>query len=337
MRKLKVAVIGCGKISGMHLDSITALEEVELVAVCDIRSERADEKAEKYHAKAYTDYSEMFEKEALDAVHICLPHYLHTVVAQEAFRKGIHVLCEKPMSIRYEDAVETVNLAEQSGLQYGVIFQSRYNTHAQLVKRRIEDGRLGAVKCARAILSWYHPDEYYSSSDWKGTWDKEGGGVIINQAIHSLDLSNWFIDSEPVEIQASLHNRAHKHIEVEDSAEGLIRYENGALLAFYVMNNYLVNEPVEIRLQCQHGKVVYTKKEAVITYDDGTVESMKSKPQEIVSYSGGASYWGTQHAVQVHQFYKAVLGLEPLELSGSAALKTQKLICEIYQSNDGRI
>lgn len=334
MDKIKAAVIGCGNISVMHLDSITALDEAELVAVCDIKGERATQAADKYHTKAYTDYHEMFVKEKPDAVHLCLPHYLHTIVAKEAFRAGIHVISEKPMSIRYEDAVSAVELADQCNLLYGVIFQCRYNTPSQLVKKRIIDGRLGAVKCGRTTLTWYRPDNYYGGSDWKGTWDKEGGGVIIDQAIHSLDLANWFIDSVPVEVQSSLHNRNHEIMVVEDSAEGLIKYENGALLSFYAMNNYLVDEPIEIRLLCENGTVILSYGQATITYNDGTVEIVKNQPQKIVSYTGGKPYWGTQHAVQIHQFYKALCGLEPLEISGREALNIQKIICDIYANND---
>lgn len=331
MKKIRVAVIGCGIISSMHLDSIVALHEAELIAVCDIREERALKAAEIYHAKAYTNYREMFDNENLDAVHICLPHYLHTVVSEDAFRAGIHVICEKPMSINYEDAVAAVDLAEQCNVKYAVIFQCRYNTPSILVKERILDGRLGKVKCGRTTLTWYRPNDYYGDSDWKGTWDKEGGGVIINQAIHSIDLANWFIDSTPIEVQSSLHNRNHPNMVVEDTAEGLVKYENGAILSFFAMNNYLRNEPIEIRLLCENGSVILSYDEAVISYNDGTVETVKNQPQKIVSYTGGADYWGTQHAVQIHQFYKALAGIERLEISGKEALKTQRLICDIYK------
>ena len=117
MKKFRAAVIGCGNISVMHLDSITHLEGLELAAVCDIRPERAQHAAEKYHTKAYTDYRRLLEEEKPDAVHLCLPHYLHTPAAQDAIRAGVHVLSEKPMSIRYEDALETVELAEACGVQ----------------------------------------------------------------------------------------------------------------------------------------------------------------------------------------------------------------------------
>ena len=329
---LKVAVIGCGSISCMHLDPAVALEEAELVAVCDIKPDKAERAAQKYNAKPYTDYMEMFEKEQIDVVHICLPHYIHTKVACDAFKKGINVLSEKPMSIKYEDAVEAVELAEKCGVKYGVIFQCRYNTPSMLVKQRIEDGKLGKVKCGRTILTWYRPDNYYDSSDWKGTWDKEGGGVIIDQAIHSIDLANWMINSKPIEIQASLHNRNHEIMVVEDTGEGLIKYENGALLSFYAMNNYFVDEPIEIRLVCEKGKAIFSYDRAEISYYDGTFEAVNNMPQKMVSYTGGKDYWGTQHAVQIRQFYRSVLGYEELEISGREALKIQKIVCEIYKN-----
>ncbi len=334
MEKLKVAVIGCGNISVMHLDSIVSFDDVELVAVCDVKPERVEAASKKYGGKVYTNHIEMLENENLDAVHICLPHYLHVPIAIDAFNHGVNVLSEKPMSIKYEDAQTAVETAEKCGVQYGVIFQCRYNAPSKLIKQRITDGKLGAVKCGRTTLTWYRPDNYYDSSDWKGTWDKEGGGVVIDQAIHSIDLANWMIDSKPVEISSSLHNRNHDIMVVEDSAEGLIKYENGALLSFYAMNNYLVDEPIEIRLLCENGKVVFSYDNATITYNDGTVETAENKPDEMFKYTGGKEYWGFQHAVQIRQFYNALQGKEELQISGKEALKIQNIICQIYANND---
>lgn len=330
MEKLKVAVIGCGSISVMHLDSVAKLNDSILVAVCDINEEKAKITAEKYKTKYYTDYQTMFSSEKLDVVHICLPHYLHTIVARDAFDAGINVISEKPMSIEYDDALKTVRKAEEKNLQYGVIFQCRYNTPSQLVKTRIADGKLGKVKCARSVLTWYRSEDYYGRSDWKGTWDKEGGGVIIDQAIHTMDLVNWMIDDTHCSVQATLTNKIHKEIEVEDCAEGLVYYKNGAVYAFYAMNNYLLNEPIEIRLVCENGNVKLSYDEAIITYNDGEVECAENSSQDIIEYSGGRAYWGTQHAVQIHQFYQAVLKREPLNISGREALKIQKLVCDIY-------
>lgn len=334
MEKLKVAVIGCGNISVMHLDSIKAFDDIELVAVCDVKEDRAVAASQKYGGRVYTDYNEMFKCEKLDAVHICLPHYLHVPAAIDAFKCGINVLSEKPMSIKYEDAQRAVETADKCGVQYGIIFQCRYNAPSKLIKQRVLDGKLGPVKCGRTTLTWYRPDHYYDHSDWKGTWEKEGGGVIIDQAIHSIDLANWMIDSAPVEISASLHNRNHDIMVVEDSAEGLIKYENGALLSFYAMNNYLIDEPIEIRLLCENGKAVFSYDEAVITYNDGTVETAVNRPDDQFEYTGGKDYWGFQHAVQIRQFYNALQGKEKLEISGKEALKIQNIICQIYHNND---
>ena len=202
-----------------------------------------------------------------------------------------------------------------------------------MVKRRIEDGSLGRVRCGRTTLTWYRPDDYYDTSDWKGTWDKEGGGVIIDQAIHSLDLANWMIGSTPVKIQSSLHNRNHTNMIVDDTAEGLIQYENGAILSFFAMNNYLVDEDIEIRLLCENGNAIFTYDKATIYYNDGRTETVERTDNDW-SLTGGKDYWGYNHCVQIEQFYKAVRGEEPLEISGREALKIQRIICDIYANND---
>ncbi len=329
MNKLRVAVIGCGRISVMHLDAIKNSEHAELIACCDIKLERAQAAAKTYGGKAYASYSEMLAKEKPDAVHLCLPHYLHSAVAIEAFCGGAHVLTEKPMDICYESAALAVRAAKEKNKQFGVIMQCRYNDSAQLVKRAVTSGRLGKILSARSTLTWARPDSYYMESDWKGTWDKEGGGVIIDQAIHSIDLVNWLVQSEPAIVSCSMANRGHKTVKVEDSAEGLITYKNGVRYGFYAMNNYGCNEPIEIRLLCEKGKVVFGYDDAVITYNDGTREEVHADESE-QAVEGGKDYWGFRHARQIEQFYKACLGLEPLEISGEEALKTHKLIMEIY-------
>ena len=325
-----IAVIGCGRIAVMHLVPASVLEESELVAVCDIKEDRANAAAEEYGVKAYTDYKEMIAKEELDAVHICLPHYLHTKVACYAFEHGVNVISEKPMDVDYASAENAVKLAKEKGVLYGVIFQCRYNNSAQLVKRAVTSGKLGRIISARSTLTWTRSDDYYSHSDWKGTWDKEGGGVIIDQAIHSMDLVNWIIDSEVESISVGMENRGHKKVFVEDSAEGLVKYKNGTSYGFWCMNNYGCDEPIEIRLYCENGKVVFNYDDAYIDYKDGTHEEAHND-LELKKYGEGhKDYWGSTHIIQIKQFYRSCLGLEELEISGERALKTHKLICDIY-------
>lgn len=332
MEKLRVGVIGAGRISVMHLGAIEYLKDiVELVCVCDIRCERAEIVASKYHCNVYEDYTQMLEKERLDAVHICTPHYFHTQMARACFEKGIAVLTEKPMGIDYDDCVKTVELAEQKNVQFGVIFQCRYNDSSKLVKQAVESGALGKIKSVVSTLTWSRPDEYYLESDWKGTWDKEGGGVVIDQVIHSLDLANWIIDDEIESIGASIANRGHEIVKVEDTAEGMIQYKNGVKYSFYCMNNYGSDEPIAIKFFAEKGKAFLTYDYAVIEYNDGRVERAETKSPDVV-YEGGKDYWGFMHVRQVEQFYKALQGKETLEISGKEALKIQKIINTIYNS-----
>lgn len=335
MKKLRIGIIGCGRISVMHLVSAQNSKKAELVACCDIKKERADETAEKYGIKAYYDYKGMLDKEPLDAVHLCLPHYLHSKVAIAAFERGVNVLTEKPMDVDLESAEKAVEKAKDLGILYGVILQCRYNNSAQLVKKAAVEGRLGKIISARSTLTWARSDEYYSESDWKGTWEKEGGGVVIDQAIHSIDLVNWIVDSEVKSVSCSMANRGHKVVHVEDSAEGLITYKNGVKYGFYCMNNYACDEPIEIKLYCEKAKVTFGYDDAYIEYANGEKEEAH-QGENMLSYEGGKDYWGLQHGRQIEQFYKACLGEEPLEITGEEALKTHKLVMALYASGGMR-
>ena len=326
MKKLRVGIIGCGRISVMHFESAVGLEEVELVACADIKPERADEAAKKYGIHAYYSYEEMIEKEELDLVQLCLPHYLHSKVAIYAMEHGLDVITEKPMDVDLESAERAVAVSKATGRKFGVISQCRYNNSAQLVKRAVKRGKLGKIISARSTLTWARPDDYYERSDWKGTWDKEGGGVVIDQAIHSIDLVRWIIDDEIVDVSCHMSNRGHECMVVEDTAEGFVRFKGGATYGFWCMNNYGCNEPIEIRLYCENGKVIFGYSDALITYNDGTTEEVTKSPLT----TKGKEYWGNWHIRQLSNFYRACLGYEPLEIDGEEALKTHRLICEIY-------
>jgi predicted dehydrogenase len=319
----------------MHLSAINELPMAELVCCCDIKKDRADAVAKQYGVKAYYDYKEMLDGEKLDAVHVLLPHYLHVPASLYAIEKGVKVLSEKPMSTDYESALKAVERAEELGVLYGVILQCRYNNSAKLVKNAMEQGKLGKIISARSVLTWDRSDEYYSGSDWKGTWDKEGGGVVIDQAIHSIDLVNWVVNSEVESVSCSMANRGHKAVAVEDSAEGLITYKNGTKYGFYCMNNYGCDEPIEIKLYCEKAKVVFDYDDAYIYYNDGSVE--EAHQDKVTAVDGGKDYWGFQHVRQIEQFYKACLGLEKLDISAREALKTHKLVCEIYEQGKKRM
>lgn len=333
MKKFKVAIIGCGNIFAMHAQSIKEIKNTEIVALCDIKEERAKEKASQYNCNYYVDYKEMFEKEEIDVIHICLPHYLHPEVSIYASKLGKHVLTEKPMSIAIEDGEKMVKAAKDNNVTLGVIFQNRYNPGSILIKETLESGVLGRVKSGKSEVTWDRSDEYYTKSDWKGTWEKEGGGVIIDQAIHTMDLMRWFIDDEIDYINANISNRTHEIIEVEDSAEGVIKYKNGILTAFHAINYYTYDAPVKIEIHCENGLINMIGDKAHIKFNDGRELIADNDPNETFDYGNGAKgYWGTSHKKQINNFYNSLeRGVQP-HITGEEALKTQKMICGIYNS-----
>ncbi|NDL67395.1 Gfo/Idh/MocA family protein [Anaerotalea alkaliphila] len=330
MKKFRVGIIGCGNIFPMHAYPVAHGERTELVAVCDVKEDRLREKAEAFGCRGYTDYREMLEKESLDVVHLCTPHHLHAPMAIRAMEMGCHVLTEKPMAIRLEDAEAMVETARRTGKTLGVIFQNRYNPGSVLIKETLESGALGKVRTARAMVTWDRSDEYYSKSDWKGTWEMEGGGVLIDQAIHTMDLMRWFIDAPITKIFANLSNRAHDRIEVEDVAEGVLHFENGAVAGFYAINYYGYDAPVEIELVCEKGIAKLVADNATVDFGDGRKLEAGPNPHESFSYGNVKSYWGVSHVKQIGEFYDALEQGRKPAVDGGEALKTQRMICGIY-------
>lgn len=335
MKKLKVGVIGCGRISRFHGMPITAQGNATVTACCDLIQEKAAEMAELFGCKkTYVDYEEMIRKEKLDVVHICLPHYLHAPVAIRAMELGCHVLTEKPMAISMEQAEAMVAASEATGKKLGVIFQNRYNAGSVLVKKCLDHGMLGKVLAAKCMVTWRRTPEYYTSSNWKGTWDKEGGGAIIDQAIHTIDLMCWFLGYDISHVDCTLANRDHQGIiEVEDCADGLIVFRNGVRASFWCMNYFSHDDAVEIDLVCEQGKVKVIAEEARVTLNDGREFVAKPDPAEAFDYGGGPSYWGASHLKQIDAFYEALANQEDSAINGKLILATtHKMIMSLYQS-----
>lgn len=332
MKKLRVGIIGCGNIFPMHAYPASKRNEVDLIAVCDNKEDRAKEKAVELGCKYYVDYKKMIDNESLDVVHICTPHFLHAPMTIYAANAGVNVLTEKPMSIKLEDGKAMLDAAHENNILLGVIFQNRYNPGAVLIKTTLESGQLGKIISSKLSVTWNRSDEYYSKSDWKGTWDMEGGGVIIDQAIHTMDLMRWFIDSEIDYVDANISNRAHEIIQVEDSAEGVIVYKNGVVSSFHAINYYGYDAPVEIELYCENGLVKMEADKATIIFKDGKQLMADKNPNESFDYGNVKSYWGVSHVKQINNYYAALdKGIKP-HITAEDAYQTQKLICAIYES-----
>lgn len=329
MGKIKVGIIGCGTIYDVHAQSLQCIKQVEIAAFCDIDYARAERAVQKYGGRAYSDYREMFRREGLSAVHICLPHHLHFPVGVFALENGVDVLCEKPITISYEDACKMQQAAQRYGRKLGVIFQNRYNSGLVFAKQYIQSGKLGDFLGARCSLTWCRDADYYGSADWRGKLATEGGGVLINQAIHTLDLIRWLIPHEVKSIQASTAKRSDADIEVEDTAEGCICFDNGSKALFYFTNNFVCDAPVRIALYFENAHVCIEGDKGKIKFKDGSIKT--SDDINNIEFTKAKPVWGCSHYLQIKEFYEDQTG-QIVRQGLDESLKTQKLLGLIYQS-----
>ncbi|MCM8816989.1 MAG: Gfo/Idh/MocA family oxidoreductase [Candidatus Omnitrophica bacterium] len=236
MKKVKIAIIGVGGMGQGHAESIkNKVKEAELVAVADIEESRAREVGEKYKVKWFTDYKELIDSKLADAVIVATPHYFHPEISIYAMEKGLHVLSEKPIAVTVSQADNMLKAAKETGKVFSVMYQLRGSGTFIAAKKLIDTGRLGEIKRTLLVNPWYRSQAYYDSGSWRATWKGEGGGVLINQAPHMIDIFTW-LAGLPKRFEAKVRTRLH-NIEVEDEASVLLEYENGAWGYYYTTTN----------------------------------------------------------------------------------------------------
>ncbi|MCM2533817.1 Gfo/Idh/MocA family oxidoreductase [Neobacillus pocheonensis] len=222
------ALIGTGAISNVHAGAISHILGASLVAVASRREEKAKEFANQFKVIAYTDHLKMLQRDDIDIVNICTPSGTHGDLAIDVLRSGKHVIIEKPMDVSLEKAEKIIQLATELGLKVAVVSQHRFDLSVIRVKKEIESGRLGRLILAEIAVNWYRNQDYYDSGQWRGTWNMDGGGALMIQSIHTIDLMQYLMG--PVEnVYAYTDKLAHERIEVEDVAVAVVRFKNGAL------------------------------------------------------------------------------------------------------------
>jgi predicted dehydrogenase len=226
---LNHAIVGCGVISNIHATCLGMVRGSRLAAVMDIVPEKAKALGEKYHVPYFTDRDRMLREVPIDVIHVCTPSGNHHEIAMWAAANGKHCFCEKPMDVTLE-AMDLIAAAfKKSGTYYGGCFMNRFNPPAQLFKQAVESGRFGRITTASAQCIWWRTQEYYDSGDWRGTWELDGGGCLMNQAVHYVDLLQWLVGSPVKSIRAYTGLLAHERIAVEDTAVAILKFANGAL------------------------------------------------------------------------------------------------------------
>jgi UDP-N-acetyl-2-amino-2-deoxyglucuronate dehydrogenase len=228
MAKIRTAVIGAGKVADSHASVLSTLNCSEFVAVCSRTPEKASTLASRYQVKAYTDIATMVKEAGVQAVIVCTPHPAHAAPAIQAMENGVHVLVEKPLAASLADCDAMITTAKKCHVKLGVISQRRWYEPSQRVKSAIDNGKIGKPILATATLLGWRDKTYYESDPWRGKWDTEGGGVLVNQAPHQLDLLLWYM-GEIEELFGYWANLNHPYIEVDDTALAVIRFKSGAL------------------------------------------------------------------------------------------------------------
>ncbi len=228
MRRVRTAIVGCGKVGQIHAAALSRLPQSELVAHCDMCSERALSFANRYGGRPYTQSETMLREQAVEAVFVCTPPPLHAATAIKAAQAGTHVMLEKPMAASLRDCDAILDAASHCQVHLGVISQRRFFEPVRRMKAAIDAGKIGRpVLGILTMLNW-RDEAYYRSDPWRGKWESEGGGVLMNQAPHQLDILRWLMGPME-EISGYWSNLNHPYIEVEDSAVAAIRFRDGAL------------------------------------------------------------------------------------------------------------
>lgn len=324
MKKIGTAIIGCGAIFPVHADAIMNTDTAKLLVVADIDEKKAKDAAEKYSCAYTLDYTEILNNPEVQVVHLCTPHYLHGLMAKAFMLAGKHVLTEKPMGINLPECLVLNEISQTTRCSLGVCLQNRYHDTAIKMKELTGSGNMGRILGARAFVTWMRDNAYYQNSPWRGSWEKEGGSLLMNQAIHTLDLLQWLLgEVESVKGSTTSHHLSDI-IETEDTAEAVMVFHSGARALFYGSNAYVTDAPVHIEVVCEEGSLILNG-DLTVKWKNGLTEIFKDAPP-----SGYKSYWGTGHKALVRDFYNCIRNGLPFPVNGVEGSKAIRIIQEIY-------
>ena len=255
MARMGFGIIGCGNIGPVHADAISQVRGAKLVAVSDVVEKSAQALASKYGADAYTDYRKLLDRKDIEAVCLCVPSGMRSDIGIECAKAGKHILAEKPLEITTARADRLITAAAKAKVKLACVFQSRFAAGAQLIKKAVDQGRFGRLVLGDAYIKWYRSKEYYGSGVWRGTRKFDGGGALINQGIHQIDLMLWFMG--PVKwVRAETRLSAHEGLEVEDLACAQMEFANGALGAIEASTAIWPGHPARVEVHGSEGSAV---------------------------------------------------------------------------------
>lgn len=296
----KVGIVGCGNISRVHAWVLSNMKNVSVTTLCDINIQKAYELAKEQldgiNLSFCEDFQELINSD-VEVVHICTPHYLHVPMALELLNHGKAVFMEKPCAISTKQFQELKTADANHPGMLGFCLQNRYNESVNIMDKEISDGTIGNVTGGRAFVTWKRDNDYYEPSDWKGRISTEGGGVLINQSIHTLDLLLRYL-GEPNVIKASIANH-HTDIEVEDTVEAWMSFSDGKRACFYASNGYVTDAPIYLEIQGTKGRLTLSGSNLTLWPLEGAPRIYTKGPTNSI----GKVYWGNGHKACIQDYY----------------------------------
>ena len=344
MEKVRYGVIGLGNQGAYYAKKLLTeqgIEGAELSAICDINPDKIQAlKAAipSFQGQSFTSYLEMLESGACDAVLVETPHYAHPEIAVECLKRGIHVLCDKPAGVYVKQVDEMNEAAKNSNAVFGMMFNQRTNCVYRKMREMIAAGKIGKLQRVNWIITdWFRTESYYQSGGWRATWDGEGGGVLINQCPHQIDLVQWVVGEMPKTVRGFCGYGKWHDIEVEDEVTAYFTYENGATGAFITTTgetpgtNRLEISGSKGKLLCEEGKLYFYENE------EDSFEFCKTSPNgfakpKMVKTEVETDGKNLQHAGILQNFTNAILGKEELFVRGEEGVRGVELMNAIELS-----
>jgi UDP-N-acetyl-2-amino-2-deoxyglucuronate dehydrogenase len=351
MEKLKTSVIGCGKVAHIHAEALATIPESDFVAVCGRDAAKARAFGELHRVRAFTSVEEMVGA-GVQAVVVATPHPAHASVTAAALRAGAHAIVEKPLASSLEDCDAMIAAARTGHRTLAMISQRRLYEPVLRVRRAIDDGKLGRPVLGTVTMLGWRDDEYYRSDPWRGRWDGEGGGVLVNQAPHQIDILQWYM-GEVDEVYGAWANLNHPYIEVEDTSLAVLRFKSGALGNIVVSNSQNPGLFGKVWVHGSNGATVGVQTDGGSMFIAGMTtvteppvndvwtvpgeeESLARWQKEDVAFFRGIDATKHYHRLQIQDFLRAILeGREPL-VPGEEGRKTVEIFTAIYRSQRDR-
>jgi predicted dehydrogenase len=339
--KLRFGIVGCGVIGPVHAEAIASLPDAELISVVDIQPEQAQELADTFRVKPYTQLQHMLDNEPLDVVIICAPSGLHGELACQVMRTGRHVIIEKPMEITREAIDEMLRVQQETGVKLAVISQHRFDEATLQVHDLVEEKAFGRLILGNAIVPWWRSQQYYDSGDWRGTWKLDGGGVLMNQSIHSIDLLQWLMG--PVKSVYGYTDTLVHRMETEDVAVAILRFASGALGTIAATTGAYPGVTTRIEIFGDQGSAVIENdrlsylhlsrddKETISAY--GVSPQERKKEEDTASTSKNpAALSANSHALQIADMIRAIREDRAPLVDGNEGRHPVEIILSIYES-----